>query len=226
MRVRWFLLSPLSRTALVRAVDGMRREEFSADSTSGFIGERTRPSFTEGRYVERLEQVDQITDPFGQTQEFRRVEYQQTPFRLGTNAPQLEVYDGPRSVAPMVNRLTALIGGSCTVDSVGADTLKWLRKLESGLTQVCVTAAYVSHLSLSELARVRFVLNGTEDVRKYAKGLVGGKPFRFARLDVAANFEGNEIRFDLRQDGRATIPSQNENFLAFVRDSLSTCLEG
>jgi len=223
-RVRWFLLSPLSRTTLARAVEGMRSEEFTSDSTSGFIGERTRSSFVEARYVERSERTESIIDPFGNTQEFRRIEYQQTPFRLSLDAPQLEIYDGPRSVAPLLNRLSSLMGANSTVEPIIVDILKWLKHLQTEVSEICVTAAYISRLSLSESVSARIIINGTDDVRKYVKVVVGDKPFRFERLDVSSNFQGSLTRFDLREEGRATVANGCDEFLSALRKSLSSSL--
>lgn len=219
-RVRWFLLSPLARPTLLRLVEGMRNEEFSEDSTSGFIIEMARTQFVEARYVERFERVEQVVDPFGGDQEFHVTEYHQTSFRISIEPPQLEIYDGPRSVSPTLNRITALLGLECTVQPVNADITKWMRCLQPELDDIRVTTAYISRLSLSDSVSAKIVIKGTEDVRKYAKEMVSGKPFHFERLEVSANYQEENVRFVLRETGGATIIKGTDDIIPILRSAL------
>lgn len=221
-RVRWLIASPLSRASLARIAEGLHRDEYEANATTGFISSIVRTTFVEARYIERFERAESIIDPFGQPQEFQRIEYQQTAFRLSVDAPQLEIYDGPRSIGPLLNRLGSFT--DTVIQPLNVDVVKWLRQLQTEISETCVTAAHIARLSLSEKVSAKIVVNGTEDVRSFVKSVVGNKPFRFERLEVAAKFKGETIRFDLREEGRATISSGSDEFVSILRGALTASL--
>ena len=223
-RVRWYSLSPISRTSLKRIVEGMRREEFIEDSTAGFLLERTRADFLEARFIERFERTETNVDPFGEAQEFRRVEYQQTNFRLSVDPPQLEFYDSPRSISPTINSLTAIIGADSVVEPLEVDVAKWLIAVGKNVSDIRVTAAHIARLSLSETVNAKVLLKGTDDVRRFAKEMVGARAYHFERLDVSGTYGGFPVRFDLRQDARASLIAGEENFIEVLRHSLLECL--
>ncbi|HEY5891818.1 MAG TPA: hypothetical protein VIT91_01180 [Chthoniobacterales bacterium] len=202
----------------------MRKEEFVEDSTVGFLVERTRADFLEARFIERFERTETNLNPFGETQEFRRVEYEHTHFRLSVDAPQLEFHDCPRSVSPAINSLTAIIGPDSVVKPLEVDVARWLIALGKSVSDIRVTAAHIAQLSLSETVNAKIVVKGTEDVRRFAKEMVGARAYKFERLDVSGAYQGFPVRFHLREGARATLNSGEEDLIEVLRDSLLECL--
>ncbi|MDB6151876.1 MAG: hypothetical protein JWL90_329 [Chthoniobacteraceae bacterium] len=202
----------------------MRNEEFVEKSTSGFLVELTRTNFIEARFIERFERTETISNPFGESEEFQRIEYQVTHFRLSVDPPQLEFYDSPRSVSPAINRLTAIVGVESVVKPLLVDVAKWLAALDKSVTEIRVTAAHIARLSLSETVNARVVLKGTEDVRRFAEDMVGVRAYKFERLEISGVYQGFPVRFDLRDDARASLSSGGEEILEVLRRSLAESL--
>lgn len=223
-RVRWFSLSPISRPALKKALEGMRKEEFLEDSTVGFLIERARPTFIEARFVEKFERVETLMGPFGESREFQRTEHQITRFRLSTDCPQLEFFDAPRSVAPAINSLTALMEPETVVAPLDVDVPQWLALLDGRFSDLKVTSSHFSQISLSESVNAKIVLNGSSDVRSLGKQLVGRRNHKIERFDVACVYQGQPARFVLRDDARATLVSGDEDILEVLRSALAECL--
>ncbi len=220
-RLRWMFVAPVTRATLAHAVDAVRKDEYVVDAQSGFIVERVRPGFIEARFIERFERLEDIFNPFGEAQRVTRVEYQQTRFRLSQERPQLEIYDGPRSISPLLNRLSMSLGPDSTAEAPVADVMKWLRMLTVHVNDVWVTSAQIARLSLSETVSARLTVSGTEDVRKFVKEMVGDRKFRFERLDLVGSYQGSPVRFELKEEGRATIRSGPEELLEHLRNALS-----
>lgn len=219
-RLRWYSISPIFHSSLKQIAEGMRKEEFIEGSTYGFLIERARTDYLLARFVERFETMETNLNPFGDAEEVRRVAYQQTHFRISHEPPQLEFYDSPRSISPTINSLTSIIGPDCVVEPLEVDLTKWLNAIGDRVCEIRVMSAQIDSLSLSEAVHAKVVLKGTEDVRPFAKAIVGARAYNFERLRVCGTYEGFPVRFDLRQGARATLIAGDDGFVEVLRRSL------
>src|ERR1035438_8658397 len=71
-RIRWFAAKwPIALRTLATK---MKSHPFREDSLNGFIIERVRDNFINGRYVEKISYQETLTTPFGDQQIFDRTE--------------------------------------------------------------------------------------------------------------------------------------------------------
>lgn len=226
MRVRWLNSEGFSKAALDRVATSITADAFGDEKNSGFLFERKRSNFLDAKYIERFDWTETIRDPFGSEQEVERREYRQICFRLSTDMPAIEIYDCPRSVSPLLNRLESILGLDFVVTVPEVNVLHWLEQIEGLIETPIVTAVVLSKVSLSVHALAQMSIRGTEDVRGHITGIVGNRPFEIEKLMVSASFDGQTTRFMLRNDCRATILAGSERFLPVLRSGASRVLHG
>lgn len=224
MRVRWLNVNGFGKERLKRAADGMAAEPFGDQRNSGFLIERKRSGFVEGKYVERFDWIENVSDPFGKTVQVQRHGFQQTGFRLNLDCPTIEVYDSPRSISPFLNRLEVILKSNFVLEPIEVEALVWLKKMEDVLHDQLITSVTVSRLSLSERTFAQISIRGTEDVRAHVASIVGKRPFKIDRVVIAAVYEDEPVRFVLRRDGRANIVTGPDDFISVLRDGLAKVL--
>lgn len=224
MRIRWLQANQFGRAALRRAVRGMTDETFSEAANSGFLIERQRGDFVEAKYVERFDWIETVNDPFGGSQEISRQQFQQTAFRLSVDSPTIEIYDAPRSIAPLLSRLEVFLGLDFVVSPPAVELLPWLSEIEKKLEQVVVTSVGVSKVSLSAQTFAHIAVKGTEDVRAQVAKFLGKKSYKLDKLVATAVHDDVNIRFMLRDDSRANIISGSNDFMPVLRDGLARVL--
>ena len=103
-RYKWLAVQwPIAMRTLGKR---LKARPFGGEAMHGFVIDRIRDDTLEARYVERIEYTETITDPFGEELSFDRVEFRQSFFCATTHGPGLELRDPPRSLQPLMNRLS------------------------------------------------------------------------------------------------------------------------
>lgn len=225
MRIRWLHSNRFNKVDLKKAISGIADEPFEGNINSGFLLERRRNDFVEAKYVEKFDWVETVKDPFGESQDLTRREFQQTSFRLSVEGPTLEIYDAPRSISPLLNRLEVFLGLGFSVASPEIELIKWLHHIDEAIENVVVNSVGISKLSLSTQTYAQVSIRGTEDVRSQVASLIGKRAYKLDKLVVSGVYEELETRFMLRNDGRATILKGDENLIPILRDSLARTLD-
>lgn len=225
-RIRWYLIEPLSEAAVAAIAAKMRKDAYADKRGWGFAIEIIRKNLVEGRFIERYENIDKVTDPFGKEIEFKRIGYEITRFRLNTSAPQFEVYDGPRSISALTTQIAGYLNFALVFKEVATELGVWLRALERKITRSIVTMAVIAEVPLSPNAYAKLTVCGTEDVRKHATSLVGSKRVRFQKLQISGRYAEESVKLEVASDGRATILLGNaEELLPILRESLVGSLQ-
>ena len=78
IRARWF--GAQWQNTLRALAARMRTRAFTDTATEGFLIERTRENYIEGRYIEKLTYEESIADSLGKETAFERTTYRQVPF--------------------------------------------------------------------------------------------------------------------------------------------------
>jgi hypothetical protein len=191
-RYRWLSAKwPIPMRTLGRR---LKSRPFGPDSTHGFVVDRIRDDMLEARYVERIDYTETITDPFGQELTFERVEFRQSHFRATTYGPGLEVRDPPRTLQPLMNRLSEATDFEVAITPHSVDVLKWAAKLQlsTGLTLV-VDSLQMNSLQLDEGITAKVVFKGDRDVRQACIALAANRKFLLERVQIRFERHGGTI---------------------------------
>src|SRR5271170_8083378 len=105
-RVNWYTIADLSRAKLQALAGRLAKSSYEAEKGSGFTLGDVRSTYIVGTFIEKERYVDEIIDPFGNTENIERIFYKRTSFRISTSWPQFELYDCPRNLAPLLTTLS------------------------------------------------------------------------------------------------------------------------
>lgn len=195
----------MSRKNLDRLLSGFVKDEYSEKKLCGFSHVAGQGNCIEGQYVERFESVTKVEDPFGKVLEYPFMTYEKTVFKIGTQFPNLELRDSPRSLAVFFSQIARLLDFKITIAPIEVNLLDWIGELEKELDSLEVTAASIGNISLSNSVAARIALSGTTDVRPLAKSLVGRRSFAFNRLQIRAIFNSEPFKCELAADARVSL---------------------
>lgn len=163
-RARW--LEARSSVSIRAIAAKVKSSTFRAAESDGFLLRRVRDNVLEATYVERIEFDEQVIDPFGNEESFRRKIYKTFDFILSTESSNLVLIDPPRSTQSFVARLSEATSFTLAINSLNVDPLRWLQELEnSGGGKASVTALQVGGIDLSNGVRGRVLAGGSIDVR-------------------------------------------------------------
>lgn len=201
----------------------IRSNPFGDESVEGFIIDRTRDDYIEARYIERIEYVDKIIDPFGNETEFERVVYNQCEFRATSSFPGLELVNAPRKTQRLVSRLLEINNFSLIIEPFSIEVLDWASQLQN-LADITVTvdSMQIGSLELAPKTYAKVVIKGDKDVREAGKKFTIGKHHEVEKvqLRIQGGFQGTVI---LENSGAAKVDvTHNDDFVTILRKGLST----
>ncbi|WP_076997891.1 hypothetical protein [Variovorax sp. KK3] len=182
-RYRWFRAEwPMGMRALAKR---LKSKAFDEDSADGFVLDRVRDDCIEGRFIERFEYDDIITDPFGKELTFHRVDYNQCEFRTFDASPGLELVDAPRSVQAMVSRMLEATDFALAISPLSVNVLDWADTFQraakvSGL----VDSMQLGALELASGISAKAVIRGDTDVREVGATLIEGRRHTLEKLQL------------------------------------------
>jgi len=201
--VRWYEAN-LNASKLKRLADAMLRDAYRASRPWGFRLSDRRKERLIGSYCERVERVDEVTDPFGKVTEYPRVEYRVIEFTLGSEFPAIELHGPSRSVGDLFVHLAEYVGYDVLVSPIHATVASWLGALEK-YTSVQVTALEIAAIAMTTQVNGRLWVEGTSDVRSALRDIVGRRSHRIARARISWKKDDADGGCELRELGRARI---------------------
>lgn len=219
-RYRWLRAQwPISMKTLGRR---LKAKAFQGDATHGFVIDRLRDDLLEARYIERVEYTETITDPFGKELSFERVEFRQSHFRATAHGAGLEIRDPPRSVQPLMNRLSEATDFAVTISPYPVDVLAWAAKFQSSSGFSChVDSLQMSDFQLEEGVVAKVVIKGGRDVREACTKLAANRRYLLERIQLRLEVPkaGTIV---LSNTGAATlnVDHADEDILEYLRAGL------
>ena len=204
-RVRW--LRAEWSIPMCELADGMKRYAFTRDSFDGFVIDRVRDTFIEGRYIEKVNYQETITSPFGEEQFFERIAYQETPFTLFTEYPHVELHNPPRSVKAFMSKLLEMCKFSVSISPVYVDLLNWVAEFQLLSTkEILVDVVQVSEVVLAEGIGAKMLIRGNKDIREVLGMVVGERKFNLDKVQMRCAVEGKTIPIHLSTTGVIKVP--------------------
>jgi hypothetical protein len=202
----------------------MKTHTFREDSVNGFIIDRVRDNFINGKYVEKISYQETLITPFGNEQVFDRVLYRQLEFNLFSTFPNIEFWDAPRSTQGYVSKLMELNNFAVTLSPLSVDLLKWVAALQTLVDRkLTIDSLQISGLDLEPNVTARISINGEKDVREALQRVTKGKKFDLDRVQVKLLHEGQTINIQMANTGAVKLEeSLVEGLIPALRQSLPT----
>lgn len=182
-RVRWLNAQwPMSIRAVGKKLNEM---PFTDENMDGFLIERVREDFVEGRYIEKYSYQEVISTPFGGEEVFDRIGYRTTEFTLFDSPPHIELRNYQRSLKALISRLLEACNFNLVVTPPTVDLIEWVSALQIAVAQkITVDSLQVSAVEIEEGVTGKILLKGVKDVREAASILLSGRRHVLEKVQV------------------------------------------
>jgi hypothetical protein len=163
----------------------LKIKSFDDNSYDGFVIDRVRDDCIEARYIEKVEYIDKVIDPFGKELSFERVEFKQCEFRAASYGAGLELIDAPRSTQGLISRLIEATDFSLAITPMSINVLSWATFLQENMkTTGVVDSLQIGSLELEQGISAKIVLKGDKDVRNASKLLTKEKSYSLEKIQL------------------------------------------
>lgn len=130
-KIRWLGLQ--TKLSINDIAHRLQQYTYSREQNEGFVLAQTRQDYVTARFVERLHRVDEVVDPFGNTEKLERHEYRNHEFGVYTYGPGLEFIDPVRGSQTLVARLLEITDFDLTISPLSIDIQLWATKIQTVL---------------------------------------------------------------------------------------------
>ncbi|KVC72120.1 hypothetical protein WI80_04070 [Burkholderia ubonensis] len=187
----------------------------------GFVIERIRDDFIEGRFIEKYAYQEIVADPFGTEEVIERTGYRSTDFTLFSQFPYIELRNGQRSIKEFVNRLLQACNFTLVVSPVTVNLMDWVSSFQrTAGHRILVDSVQVSGVALEEGITGKILLKGDRDVREAIDNIVGGKRYTLEKVQIKIDGVGKNLAIHLANNGTAKIPPDHTSeLLPLLRQS-------
>ncbi|WP_157380390.1 hypothetical protein [Burkholderia ubonensis] len=218
-RVRW--LNAQWPSAMRTIGNKLKTMPFTEESMDGFVIERIRDDFIEGRFIEKYAYQEIVADPFGTEEVIERTGYRSTDFTLFSQFPYIELRNGQRSIKEFVNRLLQACNFTLVVSPVTVNLMDWVSSFQrTAGHRILVDSVQVSGVALEEGITGKILLKGDRDVREAIDNIVGGKRYTLEKVQIKIDGVGKNLAIHLANNGTAKIPPDHTSeLLPLLRQS-------
>ena len=165
-RFRWFSVNLESRQ-LQLVGRQMLANEFVAGSTDGFKLTQIGSDSIKGRYIQRSDWVEKLSDHCGSFLEIPRVAFKDVWFVLSTHRLNALELVGNQSVGQgLVNYLLSSLGFGLAVREISIDPLCWANAVASSVRGFEIVKITTQPFELSPFTSASVTLSGRRDIQK------------------------------------------------------------
>jgi hypothetical protein len=199
-RVRWLEARwPISIRTLASR---LKARAFSSENNDGFLVERVRDSFLEGRFFEKVLFQETVRDPFGNESTFERLTYREVEFTFSASYPQVELRKFSRNTQAFVTRTAELTDFATTFMPVSVDAFSWADKIRAVYPKrFRIDLAQLSEVSIEENVFARIVLSSAQDIRAALGRFTNRRQHRVDRIQIKLEYADELVNFQLAADG-------------------------
>jgi hypothetical protein len=200
IRVRWLEARwPISIRTLASR---LKARSFSNENNDGFLVERVRDSFLEGRFVEKILFEEKIRDPFGNESTFQRLNFREVEFTFSASYPQVELRKFSRTTQAFVMRTAEVTDFATTFIPINIDAFNWADKIRAVYPKrFRVDLAQLSEVAIEENVFARIVLSGPLDIRAAIGRFTNGRQHRVDRIQIRLEYADEQVSFQIASDG-------------------------
>lgn len=219
-RIRWLSAEwPISLEIMAARI---KKHAFTSESSDGFIVERTRDTFIEARYIEKLSYQESVKDPFGNEEHYDRIIYRQIAFNLLSKYPNIELIDAPRSTNAYISKLLELSDFSLSINALQVNLLDWIDRFQSHIkNNVVIDLLQIAGIELEHGVIARILIQGDKDVRNALNRFISNKKYILEKVQFKIPDGRRTLSMHLANNGCAKIPDEVfEDYLPMLRISL------
>jgi hypothetical protein len=200
------------------ASDELSRKEYSDELAWGFVDVRNEGDAATGTFVERFESDEEVIHPFGEITTYKRVQFNHTKFRLGLKPPQLEVYDGPRSLAPLLMELSRCFGFTLSFSPIRIDLQTFMGALKRKTSVLTLLGASLGNITLAADVFARVSVMGSGEVGPYLQMAALGRKLTLEKICLIGTSVAGRFKIEVASDARIHVHAGfGDNLLKMLR---------
>jgi hypothetical protein len=205
-RVRW--LAATWPCTIRTLASRLRNYPFGNDANDGFLLDRVRDQFIEGRHVEKIVVEEVVRDPFGNETTFNRLSYREVAFIFAAAYPQVELQDFPRGLQTFIARTAQATDFTTAFLPISINAFHWADTIRALFpTHFRIDLAQLSDVFIEDGVLAKMILSSEHDVRAAFSRFTNRRSHTVDRIQVNLEHDQSLLRLQLASDG--TIRSNN-----------------
>lgn len=214
LHARW----PISMRSLANRFQNLH---FTSETPNGFIVDRLRADWIEGRFIERHEISQTVESPLGERMLYERTEFRETSFIAGLDRAGLEILNPPRSMSLFLSRLAEACDFQVAVSEIKVDVTAWSEHLSTHLgKRLDIVSCQLRDIKLGDNIQATAVLKGSADLREATHLITGGASYINDKIKVQIQ-DTPSYSVILTRQGSVTLDRNiSEDLLEALRQSL------
>jgi hypothetical protein len=218
LHARW----PTSMRSLANRLQNLR---FTSEAPNGFIVDRLRADWMEGRFIERYEISETVESPLGERVLYERTEFRETSFIARSGRAGLEILNPPRSMSLFLSRLSEACDFQVAISETKVDVMTWSEHLSANLgKRLDIVSCQLRDIKLGENVQATAVLKGSSDVREATRLITGGASYINDKIKVQIH-ETPSCSVILTRQGSVMLDRHaSESLLEPLRQSLYSAI--
>lgn len=201
---KWFKIGiPLPIKDLAKK---LQVHSFTQELRVGFVLKKATDVEIIAQYIEQKTITKEITDPFGNHQTFELPDFQTIEFRIVCieTVWLLQVQNTPRTIKPLILRLSSIIGLGFFADNIEIDLRKLIDMLEDTEGRLLITKMELYNINIQNVALGHMVITSPKDIRKSLDSyLLTGTNYKIKSM--VAKFELHKVftsSFEMKNNSR------------------------
>lgn len=225
MKASWYSCTGFSARQFEKVAEALLARPFKLDSVTGFKIEVVSSHIIEGRYIEKTEFVETLTDPFGSVTMVPRVRYESFAFRLFKTFPEIELIDPVRSIKGFLSEISRAFGFDIVLNKPKADVRRWLDQLERKSSRGEVRRMFFTDIDIEHTATGHLGVVGDADVRRPAEAFLRARRGELDKITFRGEMNGAQFSCDLSSSCRASFQGSDlEEIVTTLRRALGAAV--
>lgn len=218
-KVKWIVLN--NRFTLAETIDKLNNDPYSESKGKGFVFEKIRDDFCQGRFVEKIITEDKLGTLHGDITTIERIDYRNTTFSIDrTFLPIIAITNPPRTLKPFAQAIVKNMGLGVSLEEIEISPFAWFEVLSKFLS-LTVTQLDISQVKVADFALAKMQINSSHDLKNYFLNELRDKQSRLERLTISIHNPEHHGKLKLFRNGMAHIESKGE---ADLIQLLQSCL--
>ncbi|EKN5020703.1 hypothetical protein ACNSPB_26730 [Yersinia enterocolitica] len=213
-KIKWIKIG--SDFSMTQMAEKLLLDSFTEEKAKGFILNKVRNGFLQGRFIEKVIFEDRISSLFGEDTIIERVEYKITDFSFDEDSyPIAVITNPPRTLKPFANALVKNLGLGVSLEEVIVNPFIWISEI-SKKYPIAVNQIDISQMQVSEYALAKMQISSTKDLLDYYEKELAKRQVRVDRVNLSISTPEFSGKFKVFRNGMVNIEVKNEKEFSFV----------
>lgn len=204
-----FFCDPYDTNLHKKIEDEIVANQYAVNGSSGFQIAYRRFSNVYASYIEKREFAEIITDPFGNTTEFQRIEYQQIQFQLRQQPPHIIIFNPQRYYRKLLNIIAQFSSFTIAIEEKVINVIDWVSEVLKNDNDGKINKVEVEKIAYDSKTIGALSLSSDDDLRPKLETILESRPHFLKKVTVTFDKIGRS-NLELYSNGRITFQKAME----------------